>query len=228
MISKTIYSKMLVSCFALVLTGCVTTNEYGQTGPRNAAEGAGMGALGGALAGAAIGSFSGNAGRGALIGAVSGALVGAAVGDYMEKQRLDFERALANEIGQGHIRITKLADDRLIVRMTSATTFNVDSAQIKPRFYSTLDKIANIVNRYGKTRLEIAGHTDNTGNAAHNMSLSRHRADSVQSYLYSAGVDGRRMHAYGYGENQPIASNSTDWGRRLNRRVDIMIVPLQG
>lgn len=185
-----------------------------------------MGALAGAAAGAALGSLSANAGRGALIGLVGGALVGAAVGDYMEQQRLDFERALADEIRRGDIRVLKLSDDRLLVGMTSATTFDVDSARIKPGFYSTMDKIASIVNEYGKTQLAVAGFTDDTGSAQYNMGLSERRADAVRGRLLSDGVLPQRVSAYGYGENNPIASNATESGRRLNRRVEITIIPI--
>jgi outer membrane protein OmpA-like peptidoglycan-associated protein len=89
-----------------------------------------------------------------------------------------------------------------------------------------MDKISGIVNKYGKTELKVAGHTDNTGSAQHNQALSERRAGSVQRYLEGDGVAPQRIYAAGYGKNQPIASNDSDAGRRLNRRVDITIVPI--
>jgi outer membrane protein OmpA-like peptidoglycan-associated protein len=204
-----------------LITGCAADGTMTETG-----QGAAIGSLGGAALGAAIGSFSGNAGRGALIGAVGGALAGGMVGAYMENQRKDFEKALSREIAAGVIRVEKLPNDQLLVGMTGETSFEVDSDQIKPGFYSTMDKISGIVNKYGKTQLKVAGYTDSTGSAQHNQVLSEHRAASVQGYLERDGVAPQRIYAAGYGMSQPIASNATEAGRRLNRRVDITIIPI--
>ena len=102
----------------------------------------------------------------------------------------------------------------------------MDSDQIKPGFYSTMDKISGVVNKYGKTQLAIAGHTDSTGSAQYNQQLSERRADAVQNYLLSDNVYPARLSAAGYGKNRPIASNDSETGRRLNRRVDITIIPV--
>jgi outer membrane protein OmpA-like peptidoglycan-associated protein len=207
----------------LLLAGCAT-DEYGDRRPMTETEkGVGIGALTGAAIGAVVADKSG---KGAAIGAVGGALVGGLIGNYMEQQRRDFEKALAPEIADGVIRVEKLSDDRLLVGMTGETAFEVDSDRIKPGFYSTLDKISNIVNRYGKTRLHIAGYTDSTGSVSYNQGLSESRADAVQTYLLSDNVNPARITAMGYGQSQPIASNDTEDGRRRNRRVDIRIIPV--
>ncbi len=208
---------------AILLAGCAT-DEYGQRRPMTETEkGVGIGAVTGAAIGALVADKSG---KGAAIGAVGGAIVGGLVGNYMEQQRRDFQRVLADEIAAGVIRVEKLPDDQLLVGMTSETAFEVDSDRIKPAFYSTMDKIAGVVNKYGKTQLSIAGHTDSTGSEAHNQRLSERRAGSVRNYLLSANVYPERLSAYGLGESQPIASNDTPEGRRLNRRVDITIIPV--
>lgn len=208
---------------AILLAGCAT-DEYGQRRPMTETEkGVGIGAVTGAAIGALVADKSG---KGAAIGAVGGAIVGGLVGNYMEQQRRDFQRVLADEIAAGVIRVEKLPDDRLLVGMTSETAFEIDSDRIKPGFYSTMDKIAGVVNKYGKTQLSIAGHTDSTGSDAHNQRLSERRAGSVKNYLLSANVYPERLSAYGLGESQPIASNDTPEGRRLNRRVDITIIPV--
>ncbi|MCG6896888.1 MAG: OmpA family protein [Thiocapsa sp.] len=188
--------------------------------------GAAIGTATGAAAGALIGSLGANAGRGALIGAVGGALAGGMVGAYMQEQRRDFEKALASEIASGLVVVEPLQNNQLLVRMTGATAFGVDSAQIQPGFYSTMDTISGIVRKYGKTELAISGHTDSTGSAEHNQLLSERRAGAVQAYMESDGVIPERISARGYGKSQPIASNETDEGRRLNRRVDIVIIPI--
>jgi outer membrane protein OmpA-like peptidoglycan-associated protein len=132
----------------------------------------------------------------------------------MESQRKDFEKALADEIASGMISVQKLPNDQLLVRMTGATTFEIDSDRIQPGFYSTMDKISAIVSKYGKTELLISGHTDSTGSAEHNQLLSQRRAGAVQYYMEADGVLPQRIIATGYGKNQPIASNETEAGRR--------------
>jgi outer membrane protein OmpA-like peptidoglycan-associated protein len=212
-----------VTAAALVMAGCAT-DEYGN--PRTMTEtekGLAIGALTGAAAGALIADKSA---KGAALGAAGGALVGGLIGNYMEQQRRDFEKLLAPEIAAGAIRVEKLSDDRLLVGMTGETAFEVDSEQIKPGFYSTMDKISGVVNKYGKTRLDIGGHTDSTGSAAYNQDLSERRAASVEAYLLGDNVYPARLSAAGYGKNRPIASNDTEYGRRQNRRVDITIIPV--
>ena len=206
----------------LVLAGCAADGS----GMTETGKGAAIGTAAGAALGAIIGSQGANAGQGALIGAVGGALIGGLAGAYMEQQRKDFEKVLAPEITAGVIRVEKLPDDRLLVGMTGETTFEIDSDQIKPGFDSTMDKIAAIVNKYGKTELVIAGHTDNTGSVEHNQLLSERRAAAVEQYLAGRKVLPQRMQSSGYGFSQPLVGNDTESGRRLNRRVDITIVPI--
>lgn len=211
----------VVATASILITGCASDGGLSETG-----RGAGIGTATGAALGAAIGSFGGNAGRGALIGAIGGAIAGGMVGAYMEQQRQDFEKALADQIAAGAIRVEKLPNDQLLVGMTGETTFEVDSDQINPGFYPTMDTISGIVSKYGKTELRVAGHTDITGSAEHNQILSERRAGSVQGYLERDGVLPQRISSSGYGKTRPIASNDTEEGRRLNRRVDITIIPI--
>jgi outer membrane protein OmpA-like peptidoglycan-associated protein len=211
----------IAATLSVLISGCATDGTMTETG-----QGAAIGTAAGAALGAAIGSMSANAGRGALIGAVGGALAGGMVGAYMEQQRKDFEKALQDQIAAGAIRVERLPNDELLVGMTGETAFEIDSDQIQTAFYPTLDTISGIVNKYGKTELRVAGHTDSTGSASHNQALSERRAYSVESYLEGGGVVPQRIYASGYGKSQPIASNDTESGRRLNRRVDITIIPI--
>lgn len=207
----------------LLVTGCAT-DEYGNRLPMSDTE---KGALIGVLGGAAVGALvTKKAGKGALIGAVGGGLAGGLVGNYMDKQKKDFEKVLQPELNSGVVRVQKLPNNELLVGMTGATAFEVDSDVIKPGFYSTLDKIANVLNRYGKTELVIVGHTDSTGSDQHNQVLSEKRAGAVYEYLLSRNVIPQRLSAYGKGKTEPIATNETPEGRQRNRRVDITIIPV--
>ena len=86
-----------------------------------------------------------------------------------------------------------------------------------------LSDAAQIMREHPDEAISIAGHTDSSGMRMHNQDLSERRAGSVMSYIVGGGVDPARITALGYGENHPIADNGTDEGRRLNRRVDILL-----
>jgi outer membrane protein OmpA-like peptidoglycan-associated protein len=144
----------------------------------------------------------------------------------MDSQKKDLEKVLAPEIGSGAINLQNLEQHRLRISMTSATAFDVNSSQIKPGFNSTMNKIAEVLNKYGKTELLIVGHTDSTGSQQYNQTLSEQRAQSVYQYLQGRGVIHQRLSAYGKGELEPVASNDTEGGRQMNRRVEILVVPL--
>jgi outer membrane protein OmpA-like peptidoglycan-associated protein len=212
------------SCvLAISLTlGACATDEYGNRRDLTDAEKGG-------LIGAGIGVLAGlgakNKNRAVLYGIVGG-LTGAAVGNYMDNQKKDFELQLKDEMQRGEIQVEKMPQNALMVTMTAQTAFAINSAQIQPGFYSTMDKIAKIVNKYGKTHLDVVGYTDSTGTAAYNKKLSERRANSVVAYLGERGVIPQRLSAYGMGEEKPRASNATAEGRALNRRVEILIEPV--
>ena len=188
------------------------------------------GILVGAGVGAALGAvaYHQNRSRGALIGAVGGGLAGAAVGSYMDSQKRDLEKNLGQEIQSGEARVEKLPNDVVRITMTSHTAFDTDSVNIKPAFHSTMDKLADVVVRYGKTTLTIVGHTDNVGSNQYNQKLSERRAVSVAQYFESRRVSPLRLATLGKGEAEPVASNSTESGRSANRRVEIYVEPVVG
>jgi outer membrane protein OmpA-like peptidoglycan-associated protein len=157
------------------------------------------------------------------VGAVGGGLAGAAVGAYMDSQKRDLEKNLAAEIQAGQARVQKLSDQVVLVTMTSQTAFDIDSSSIKPAFHSTLNKLADVVVRYGKTTLTVVGHTDNVGTNEYNQKLSERRAVSVAQYLESQRVNGMRLATAGRGELDPVQPNATEAGRRANRRVEIYV-----
>jgi len=215
---------VIVMALAVGIAGCASKGEYGEDRKMSQTE---KGAIYGAAAGAALGALvSKNRTKGALIGAVGGGLAGGAVGSYMDSQRKDFEKQLAPELNAGSITLEKKPNNVLVVSMTSDTSFDVNSATIKNSFQPSMLKIAKIVNQYGKTHLTIVGHTDSTGSEAYNQQLSERRAKSVEDYLLKKRVAPQRLAVLGKGESMPRADNRTAEGRKLNRRVEIIIEPV--
>ena len=87
---------------------------------------------------------------------------------------------------------------------------------------STLDAVADVLRRYPALRVRVGGHTDSVSSSAFNLRLSQRRADAVRDYLVGSGVEADRVEAIGFGEGQPVASNDTETGRALNRRVEFV------
>lgn len=101
--------------------------------------------------------------------------------------------------------------------------FEVNSDQLKESSKLELDKVVVLLNKYSDGIMIIEGHTDNTGNADYNLSLSSKRAERVKSYLVSKGISVDRLVAKGYGHTLPEVSNETEEGRKLNRRVELIL-----
>lgn len=216
--------RICVLALALTLAACENVPRPSDRPFENWEKGAVLGAAGGAALGAI--AYSRNRTQGAIFGAVGGGLAGAAVGAYMDSQKRDLEKNLAKEIQAGQAKVEKMPNDTVRITMTSQTAFDTNSTAIKPGFYTTLDKLADVVVRYGKTTLTIVGHTDNVGSARYNEDLSMRRAHSVASYFESRRVNPVRMAISGKGETQPLASNATEAGRQQNRRVEIYVEPV--
>ena len=114
----------------------------------------------------------------------------------------------------------KQEEKEALALATRAIRFETGKATLKTSSYSILDRVASILQRYPNYRVSIAGHTDSVGDGGKNLQLSEERAKSCFNYLLSKGLDATRMSFIGFGETQPISSNSTKEGRRLNRRVE--------
>lgn len=123
----------------------------------------------------------------------------------------------------GPVQVIITEDDRRLVRDAIANLeFATGKSDIKPSSFASLNRVADLLKRKNLS-LKLAGHTDNVGNDANNMRLSKDRAESVKAYLVSQGANPSRIEATGYGESQPIASNKTAAGRQKNRRVEFTI-----
>lgn len=104
-------------------------------------------------------------------------------------------------------------------------TFETGRTTVHPSMLPALDAVADVLERFPRMRLEIAGHTDALGAASTNMRLSEERARAVKSQLVARyGIAPDRLVAVGYGEDMPIASNATQTGRALNRRVEFRVL----
>lgn len=196
---------------AFALTACVEPGEKTR-------QGAATGAAIGALAGIALGS--GDRKDDIIKGAVVGGLVGGAIGNQLDAQ----EAALRGSIGDSGALIVNTGNE-LIVTLPEAITFETDSTYVRPSIRTTLGKLADNLNQYPDTTVDIIGHTDNVGAESYNQNLSARRASAVSSILTNSGVAPSRIRAYGRGERDPIATNETASGRAQNRRVEIVIIP---
>jgi outer membrane protein OmpA-like peptidoglycan-associated protein len=211
---------------SLVVSGCASEGSAsGKRGMTNMETGAAIGAVSGAVIGAV--AYKKNRTMGAVVGAVGGGLAGGAVGAYMDSQKKDLEKNLKKEIQSGAARVDKMPNNVVRITMTNQTAFDTNSSSIKPGFYTTMDKLADVVIRYGKTTVTVVGHTDNKGGVEYNQKLSEHRAFSVAQYLESKDVNPVRLATLGKGEGEPIASNDTDSGRQANRRVELYVEPVR-
>lgn len=102
--------------------------------------------------------------------------------------------------------------------------FDPGKWDIKPESYPELDRLAQFLKDNPGVYIEISGHTDNTGDPSTKKELSLRRANAVKYYLVRKGIPESRMTTKGYGPDRPVASNETEEGRRLNRRVEFEII----
>jgi OOP family OmpA-OmpF porin len=107
----------------------------------------------------------------------------------------------------------------------TGVTFRSGSSVVGPSSANVLNQVADALNANPTMKVEIQGHTDNSGARAGNLRISQQRADAVRSYLISRGVDGSRLTAKGYGPDQPLVPNTTPAARTQNRRVELKQVP---
>jgi OOP family OmpA-OmpF porin len=114
------------------------------------------------------------------------------------------------------------SDRKVVSEAIRDLEFDLGKSTIKATSYNTLNRVAALLVEKNFS-LKLAGHTDNTGSMALNLSLSKDRAEAVKSYLVSQGANPSRIEATGYGPNQPIATNKTAAGRQKNRRVEFTL-----
>lgn len=102
--------------------------------------------------------------------------------------------------------------------------FDIDKSTLRADSYPQLTELFDYLQRHEDEKIEIGGHTDNAGNDAHNLKLSQDRANTIREYLIQKGIKAIRLTAKGYGASLPVADNSTEEGRQLNRRTEVKIL----
>lgn len=207
----TVKIPLAVVTAAFALTACVEPGEKTR-------QGALTGAAVGAVAGIALGK--GDRKDDIVKGAVVGGLIGGVIGNQLDAQ----ERALRGSIGDSGALIVNTGSE-LIVTLPEAISFETNSTYVRPSIQTTLTRLANNLNDYPNTTIDVIGHTDNVGSESYNQDLSARRAAAVSGILIRSGVSPSRIRSYGRGERDPIATNLTAEGRAQNRRVEIVIIP---
>jgi outer membrane protein OmpA-like peptidoglycan-associated protein len=202
--TRTANAKIAAPLLLAMVLGCATTKDAG----RDTAIGAGVGGAAGAGVGYLVGGKTG-----ALIGLGVGALAGGSVGLYLDHQRKELER----------IAEVKKTENGLLVQLKNDILFDSGSEALKAEGVVELNKMGDILAKYGDDRVQIAGHTDSVGDAKHNQALSEKRASAVKTVLVSRGVKEQQIQVVGFGETKPVADNHTAEGRAKNRRVELHI-----
>ena len=177
------------------------------------------GAIIGATAGAATGAIVGKKNKAVaiILGAAIGGVAGGLIGEYMDKQAAkideELENATVERVGEG-----------ILITFDSGILFDFDSYALKSSTRENLEELAPTLIKYDDTNVLVLGHTDSTGSDAYNETLSERRANAVDNFLVSRGVAMSRLSSEGYGETDPVATNETEEGRQLNRRVEVIVV----
>jgi len=188
-------------------------------------KGAAIGAGGGAVLGGIIGAIAGNTAVGAAIGGAVGAGAGAIIGKKMDKAKAE-----AAKVENAKVETVTDNNGLEAVKVTfdSGILFATGKADLSTSAKNSLAHFATVLNNNRDCDIQIIGHTDNTGSDAVNQPLSVNRANSVNNYLLSCGVNSAQIKSVtGQGSTNPVADNSTAAGRQQNRRVEVYMYASQ-
>ncbi|MDH3387895.1 MAG: OmpA family protein [Gammaproteobacteria bacterium] len=150
-----------------------------------------------------------------------GAVAGGGIGYYMDSQ----EAKLRKTLRESGVSVERDGDNINLI-MPGNITFVTAGHDLNADFNQVLDSVILVLQEFNQTIIVVAGHTDSRGSTEYNQGLSERRANSVAQYLLAKGVVAARIESVGFGENHPIADNSTEEGRSLNRRVELSLVPI--
>lgn len=149
--------------------------------------------------------------------------------DKLRQSKQTLESKLSDELQSDKLSVS-MQEKGLVITFLAEVLFDSGEAKLRDDSLPILNKVAGVLQeKFPSNKIGIEGHTDNQpikySSWESNWELSAHRALSVLEYLSSQGVDPQRLSATGYGKYHPVATNETDEGRQLNRRVEIVIVP---
>jgi outer membrane protein OmpA-like peptidoglycan-associated protein len=208
----------LLIVVSFLIAGCAPPQNKQEQGTR-------YGAAGGAAAGALLGQAIGGNTQATLIGAGLGALAGGVIGNKVGKNMDEQEAAMRRELAAVEAANIQRNADVLAVTFRSDYLFAVGSANLNAGAFDEISRVSRVLNQYPDTSIQVAGHTDSTGSEQTNQTLSENRAENVKNALVGQGVHPNRISTIGFGESTPVADNSSESGRQLNRRVIITIKP---
>jgi len=134
----------------------------------------------------------------------------------------DFASGLSSALKNVDARATK---EGIRVNLDAAVLFDTNKHDLKPQAKASIASVAEVISAYPNAVVEISGHTDSIGDTEPNQKLSERRAEAVRAALVAAVPGSVKLTTSGFGESQPIATNETEKGRALNRRVEILIRP---
>jgi outer membrane protein OmpA-like peptidoglycan-associated protein len=199
---------IVVSLAGVVMTGCKSMNK--------SQKGAVIGGAGGAVIGGVIGKAAGNTAMGAIIGAAVGGVAGAVIGRKMDKQAEE----MAREMKDAEVR---REGEGIVVNFKEKVLFGYDRSDLNVEAQANLNKFRDILVKYPETNITVIGHTDSKGSDSYNQALSERRALAVTNYFKNNSINAARLTGIGKGELDPIATNETEEGSGLNRRVEFVI-----
>jgi outer membrane protein OmpA-like peptidoglycan-associated protein len=139
-----------------------------------------------------------------------------------QQQAQTAQQQAQQQLTQAQAEVTQIKE--MVARKDiNPVNFKSGSADLLVNSHATLDKVAETAKKYPNLKLRVEGHTDNTGSANFNQTLSQKRADAVRDYLVnSAGVSADQVTAVGFGQTHPVTTNDTAEGRAQNRRVEFV------
>ena len=210
-------ARLLLLTLCATLSACQVLDPY--TGESSTSKATTYG-VGAAIVCGLIGSR--NSGQHARNAAAGCGAIGAGIGAYMDTQENELRKQLVNT----GIQVQRDGDNIRLI-MPNNITFDTDRSDLRASFTEVLNSIILVLNHYPDTTLNIVGHTDSVGSDAYNLTLSNNRANAVAQYLVSQNVAPSRVTSRGAGEKYPVASNESESGRSLNRRVELSIAPKQ-
>ncbi len=176
------------------------------------------GAGGGAAAGALLGQLIGGNTKATMIGAAIGGVAGGIIGNNMDKQADAIQQAVPGA------EVKRVGESiQIIFDENSGVNFAFNSSSLTAQAKANLDQVAEVFREFPDTNLLLEGHTDSTGDANYNMTLSQQRAQAVANYLKTKGVGAGRFTVQAFGETKPRFDNSTPEGRAKNRRVEVVV-----